>query len=450
MNAEPEEMPGLLTPFLDRVLSYLSRSELVHVALTCRTWAAAALPLVWSSFKFVRERDFERVFAIITRHNTTHPYGTYIKRLDLTHAEREFLVSPNIIFLVTSHCPNIESITITFLHTRPVAPPQPIHNQHQNINNATNANNPRPALPPMRRPGAAHPLPGPNRPPPMVRHSPSLPLAHFAHNCQRLRFIRLIAYSPRSDDSVYEMAKYLRSSSLQTVIFSGCATLQSSTLCKLAITNPQLRQIEITGNTPVNDASVSTIADRCGANLELLSIGNARNLTDMSLRYIARRCRKIRQICMVDNPDELSETALSDIVRRCSTLQVFSLSNARALGVDFFETLTLRVNRELETIRQTGADPVSGLQCVCLGGIRRDVIDSPAVHDLIELSATAMDQHNNARFDDDQDKDDEDDDDDNGDIFPEHNLAHMMGNLAFMPNTRVVRGNTIWWRRRRP
>ncbi|KAG0179729.1 hypothetical protein DFQ28_004545 [Apophysomyces sp. BC1034] len=414
---------------MDRVLSYLNRSELVHVALTCKTWSAVALSLLWSSFTFVREREFERVFAIMARHNTSHPYGSFVKYLDLTHADREFLVGPNIILLVTSLCPNIESITITFSHTRTVAPPTPLM-LHNN----------RPVLPPIRRPGTSNPLPPATNRPPSARYNQSLPLAHFAHNCRNLRSIRLISYSPRSDDSVYEMAKYLRSGSLQKVVFSGCATLQSSTLCKLAITNPQLRHIEIMGNTAVSDNSVATIADRCGNSLEHLSIGNAHNLTDMSLRYIARRCRNIRQICMFNNPDELSEIAFSDIVRCCTTLQILSLSNARALGETFFEAVTERIENELNNINNQIADPSSGLQSICLGGVRRDIIHSPAVAKLINLSEAEADQQNSNTTG-------WDDDDDDDHPPSETNLSRMMENRAVMPRIATIRGSSIWWQR---
>ncbi|KAL0095693.1 hypothetical protein F4703DRAFT_1826196 [Phycomyces blakesleeanus] len=477
---------------LHRIFSHLSRSDKLQVALVCTHWSRPALELLWSSFTFVREREFERVFAIIARHNTLRPYATYVRSLQLTHADREFQVSPNIILLITSLCSNLESIAISFHHIRPSAPvafPAP------NLPNTAI----RPILPPILRPHHDHrpqqrpplPLPHPHphiphqspspSPPPQLllqqqqqqqqqqkqqqqlsassasRHSHSLPLAHFAHNCPKLRSIRLVSYSPKTDDSVYEMAKYLKSGTLETVVFSGCTTLQSSTLCKLAITNPQLRHIEIAGATPVSDSALATIADRCGATLEHLSIGNAHHISDKSMRYVARRCRALKQFCLFDNPDSerLSEECLVDVIKTCRSLEVVSISNARALGALFFDTVIARVEHELASIDHKnktlvgggGCGGGGGLQRLCLGNVKRDIIQSPAVYKLIKMSATEAKQHNDDSEDDD---DGEDDDDENAELSNQSASSIMNSPAAFMPKMTVIRGSSIWWQRRRP
>ncbi|KAI8139026.1 hypothetical protein BJV82DRAFT_582460 [Fennellomyces sp. T-0311] len=374
---------------LKRIFSHLSRSDCVHAALACRAWSTPALEWVWANFKFVRERDFERVFAIITRRGGARPYGLYVKSLELVHADRDFILSPNILLLVTTACPNLESISITFNNTRPVAPPVIMQN--------------RPVLPPIKRPGDVQPphpphpihsphhlLPRPNnnstttnnhssqqQPPSQQhrQHNHSLPLAHLAHNCRRLRSIKLTSYSPKTDDSVYEMAKYMKSGTLQSIAFTGCSTLQGSTLCKLALTNPQLKHIEIMGNTPVSDSSLATLAEHCAANLESLSIGNAHHLTDVSVRHVAKRCRNLKQLILFNNPDgnKLREETIMDIVRNCSHLRVLSLSNARVLAQPFFELVVKRVERELVVIERKEALSYVGLQRLCLGGVRRDI-----------------------------------------------------------------------------
>ncbi|KAL0097102.1 hypothetical protein J3Q64DRAFT_1817445 [Phycomyces blakesleeanus] len=428
---------------LHRIFSHLSRSDKLQVALVCTHWSRPALELLWSSFTFVREREFERVFAIIARHNTLRPYATYVRSLQLTHADREFQVSPNIILLITSLCSNLESIAISFHHIRPSAPvafPAP------NLPNTAI----RPILPPILRPHHDHPSSA-------SRHSHSLPLAHFAHNCPKLRSIRLVSYSPKTDDSVYEMAKYLKSGTLETVVFSGCTTLQSSTLCKLAITNPQLRHIEIAGATPVSDSALATIADRCGATLEHLSIGNAHHISDKSMRYVARRCRALKQFCLFDNPDSerLSEECLVDVIKTCRSLEVVSISNARALGALFFDTVIARVEHELASIDHKnktlvgggGCGGGGGLQRLCLGNVKRDIIQSPAVYKLIKMSATEAKQHNDDSEDDD---DGEDDDDENAELSNQSASSIMNSPAAFMPKMTVIRGSSIWWQRRRP
>ncbi|KAI7857476.1 hypothetical protein BDC45DRAFT_501241 [Circinella umbellata] len=521
-----------LTPScLKRIFSNLSRSDLVRVALTCRAWSTPALERIWSSFKFVREREFERVFAIITRRSASHRYGLFVKTLELVHADRDFYVNPNIILLVTSACPNLESISITFHNTRPVAPP--VAMQH------------RPVLPPIKRSGditpnhqppqqqqnrqhhhlphnishQQHPLqqqlhnnnvPRPNHSPPIQQqqqivnnnnnnnnnsssnnhssshshhrqHNHSLPLAHFAHNCRKLRHIRLTSYSPKTDDSVYEMAKYLKSGTLESIVFTGCTTLQSSTLCKLALTNPQIRHIEIMGNTPVSDSSLATIAEHCGARLESISIGNAHHLTDLSIRHVAKRCKNLKQLILFSNPDgnKLHEETLIEVLRQCTQLRVMNLSNARVLSNQFFEFAAARVERELKAIGQSGNDTnnnnninnnnnskyhhnhqqqehkhhgsspslSSGLQRLCLGGVRREVIHGPGMAHLIRLSASKNDTD-----DDDEDEDDDDDDKGHDRLLPtsDNNLSHIMGSAAHMPKSTVIRGSSIWWQRRRP
>lgn len=472
---------------LERIFGYLSsRSDLVHAALVCRAWTTPALKLIWANFRFVRERDFERVFSIMARQNVSRPYGTYVKALDLVHADREFLVSPNVILLVTALCPNLESISITIHHTRPVAPPvvPPI------LQN-------RPVLPPIRRPGDAQPVrpqppAAPNhqlhnnhhanniRSPPQPQpinnnnhqhpphqqqqqhpHPPqqqqqqrqynhSLPLAHFAHNCRKLKTIRLTSYTPKTDDSVYEMAKYMQSGTLESIMLTGCGTLQSSTLVKLAITNPQLRHIEIMGNTPVSDSSLRALAERCGPHLESISIGNAYNLTDKSIAAVAKYCRNLKLLKLFNNADgnRLSEATLLDLLERCIHLRLISLSNARILGESFFAIAAQRVEHQLGVIeKQHGMSTHSGLQSMCLGGVKRQIIDGPSLAHLIDMSASKNDN---------LDDDDDDDDDNNNGINgngttitspTEHTLAPTP---THVPKTTVIRGNTVWWQRRRP
>ncbi|KAI8374759.1 uncharacterized protein BYT42DRAFT_577565 [Radiomyces spectabilis] len=448
-----KSMATLPTWFLINIFKHLSRSELVRAALVCKAWSTPALELVWASFKFVREREFERIFAIMTRHTASRPYGSYVKSIDLTHADREFYMSPNIILLVTSICSNLESISITFHHTRPVAPPVPppiMQNHHRPVlppikrlgdTTSPPSRSPSQQIPPLPRHALQPPVStSPSSPsvPAASRYNHSLPLAHFAYNCPKLRSIRLVSYSPKSDDSVYEMAKYMRSGALDTVIFTGCATLQGSTLCKLVMTNPQLRHIEIMGNTPVSDSSLATIADRCGSNLERLSIGNASQLSDKSMRYVAKRCSNLRQIVIFNNPDgdQMTEYILTEIIASCTKLQSISLSNARSLGDTFFRTVVRRVEEELVTIEHGKMDPQSGLQRLCFGGIRREVIQSPNVVRLIKMSASESGEVS-------------DDQQENWDWQAPSSENGISSNPAYMPKVTVIRGSSIWWQRRR-
>ncbi|CAO3645737.1 unnamed protein product [Mucor hiemalis] len=362
-------------------------------------------------------------------------------------------------------CPNLESISITFHHTRPVAPPQVA---------AVHGGNGRPQpprLPPplLARQHNINPLPQqqaqlhtnplaqqhqhqqqqqqqqqPQLPPQLPpQPSPNLPLAHFAHNCPKLKSIRLISYKPKTDDSVYEMAKYLTSGKLEFIQLTDCSTIQSSTLCKLAMTNPQLKSVEIMGSTPISDSSLATIADRCGNHLEYLSIGNAHQLTDKSIRYIPARCNKIKQICIFNNNIErISENTLTLIITHCPNLQVLSLSDSRGLGSMFFEAVVRRVNNEIMKIGEQRINPTEGLQLLCLGGVRRDMVQSRFTQELIEHSASKHDQAL-------QQEGENDDDDDCMDMSDQ--ITHLIKNRStkFMPKSIVIRGNTIWWKRRR-
>ncbi|KAI8969310.1 hypothetical protein BDF20DRAFT_894396 [Mycotypha africana] len=252
------------------------------------------------------------------------------------------------------------------------------------------------------------------------------------------------------------MAKYLTSGSLESITFNNCSTIQSSTLCKLAITNPQLKRIEIMGNTPVSDSSLATLVDRCGATLEYLSIGNAHQLTDKSVRFIAARCRKIRQICIFNNNTEhVSEDTLTAIITHCPTLQTISLSDSRCLGSTFFNSVVQRINIEMANISRHRATIGSGLQRLCLGGVKRDMIQSRYVRELIDKSASKND------FLEDQEEDEDEDNDDSksmtttpadavvGEVNIQH-LSHLMSEATkFKPKQTVIRGSTVWWQRSR-
>lgn len=406
-----------VVPCLDHVFLFLNRGDLTRTILVCRSWQIPSAKKLWSSFKFTRDREFERIFNILSRHDTLFPYGTFVTALDIVHSERDFIVSANIIFLISTVCPNLESISITFDNTRPVAPPIP------------HPAKPRPPLPPIARPDEVK----------KPRYSHSLPLAHFAHNCPNIKAIRLVSYSPKTDDSVYEMAKFMKAGALERITLSGCITIQSSTLCKLAIVSPRLRFVEIMGNTPVSDSSLATLADRCGASFEHLSIGNAYQITDKSLRYVALRCKKIKQICMFNNnpsPEHFSEDALTAIVTHCPTLEIINLSDARSLGPLFFNAVVQRVSNEMTTINQRKRPYEFGLKRICLGNVRRDVIHSSPIQKLIDMSASKHDKHTS-----------EEDEEDAG-MDTETSLTHIMTNLKFMPKATIIRGNTIWWQRR--
>jgi Ran GTPase-activating protein (RanGAP) involved in mRNA processing and transport len=202
------------------------------------------------------------------------------------------------------------------------------------------------------------------------------------------------------------MAKYMTSHNLKNLTLINCHTIQSSTLCKIAITNPQLENIELSGNTPVTDSSFATIIDRCGAYLEYLTISNSIQLTDKSIRFIASRCKKIKQICLFNNTERISEDTLTAIITHCPTLEMISLSDSKCLGSLFFNSVVQRVNIEIASIIQHQLHVNSGLQKLCLGGVQRDMIHSKYMKELIDKSAPHLDV-----------------------------------------NSPIIRGNTIWWQR---
>ncbi|CAO3668185.1 unnamed protein product [Rhizopus stolonifer] len=419
-------------PCLERILSFLNQSELAKTSLVCKNWHTASSMSLWSKFKFTREREFERIFNVLSRRNTTIQYGSFITSLELIHSDREFHVNSNTIYLITSLCPNLLSIHIKFHITRPVAPPIPNHLAKKSPTPRL-----RPPLPFSHLP-ADQPS-SPVAPPPKYTHT--LPLAHFAYNCLKLKSIQLDSYSPKTDDSVYEMAKYMTSGTLESLQINNCSSIQSSTLCKLAITNPQLRYIEITGHTPVTDSSIATIADRCGKSLEYLSIGNGYQLTDKSMHYIASRCKQIRHLCIFNNhAEKISENTLTAIMTHCLTLQSLSLSDSRGLDSQFFKSVVQRVYVEIENIKQHRTEIGSGLQRLCLGGVQREVIRSTCIQQLIDTSASKHDV---------QQANDEFLADDFIPITTTTTNYNIQQQSTFFPKNTIIRGNTIWWQRRR-
>lgn len=245
------------------------------------------------------------------------------------------------------------------------------------------------------------------------------------------------------------MAKYMVSGALESIMFTGCATLRGSTLTKLALTNPQLRHIEIMGNTPISDASLATLADNCGPNLESLAIGNAYHLTNVSISRVAKRCKNLRKFVMINNPDgeQLSESTLVDLLVQCSQLRLFNLSNARNLTEKFFSSLIERIKTDISHIDHGSAPPNSGLQRVCLGGVHRGILQSPYIKELVDLSAGSRSNSNL--------EDDEDSEEQVGErhrsLFPlaDDPSSNLLGNITYMPKTTIIRGSSIWWQRKR-
>ncbi|GAA5807535.1 hypothetical protein MFLAVUS_000898 [Mucor flavus] len=172
------------------------------------------------------------------------------------------------------------------------------------------------------------------------------------------------------------------------------------------------------GTTPISDSSLATIADRCGQSLEYLSIGNACQLTDKSIRYIPARY------------------TLTSIVHHCTRLQMISISDSRTLGSVFFDVVVQRVNNEIEKINTNQADGTSGLQTLCLGGVKREIITSKYVKYLADCSASKHDIDQNEQ-------------EQEQDLDMSDQLTHLNKTSKFTPKSTVIRGNTIWWQRRR-
>lgn len=457
---------NIVTLPLDRIFSHLERPDLLKTTLVSKQWHVASSKKLWSKFKFLREKDFERIFHVLSKSTA---YGHYITSIELIHSEKDFYLNSNHVFLITLLCPNLTHISITFHHTRSVAPPNHINNRRlpppllprqQHL--------PRPPLPPGAPPPPlqqVHQLqqqpflpPPPQQqmrppltpsssaaaPPPVVpptapaapRHTQSLPLAHFAHNCLKLKSIRLDSYSPKTDDSVYEMAKYMTSHSLESITLTNCSTIQSSTLCKLAMTNPQLKSVEVMGTTPISDRSLATLIDQCGGNLQYLSIGNACQLTDKSMRYISTHCKQLYQICIFNNDREkITEDTLTAMVLQCRQLRMMSISDSRSLGPAFLAAVVQRVNNEMEKINRRQVTQDFGLQTLCLGAVNRQLITSSYMNALIDSSASKHDPQDEANLKYDSPISDQ--------------LTHLINTTKFMPKSTVIRGNTIWWQRRR-
>lgn len=461
---------------IQHIFSFLNRTDLLKTLLVCKSWHLASVSRLWSHFKFVREREFERIFSILSKHQQQKSfrsslasggggYGNYITSLELVHSERDFCINSNHVFLITLLCPNLLSISITFHHTRPVAPPgKPLQGQGNGLVLGSGGGSGKLPPPLMARQQhlqqvqqhhlqqqqqqqaqhqQAQHQQAQQQSKQQQRHTAfttSLPLAHFAHNCPKLKSIRLVSYSPKTDDSVYEMAKYLTSGSLESIQFTNCLTIQSSTLCKLAITNPQLKSIEIIGNTPISDSSLATLVDRC-LDLEYLSIGNAHNLTDKSMRYIAARCKKLKRMCLFNNNVErITQDTLTLIIQHCPNLQMMSLSDSRALGAAFFESVVQRVNHEITKIYNKQAKVGSGLQTLCLGGVKRDMISSKYIQELIDKSASKHDLKGR------KEEEEEEEEEEQEDL---QQMSSLGSSSKFMPKSTIIRGNTIWWQRQR-
>jgi len=240
------------------------------------------------------------------------------------------------------------------------------------------------------------------------------------------------------------MAKYLTHGTLRNVLFIGCTTLQGSTLRKLAKTNPQLQHIEILGNTPISDSTAVTLAEECRVHLQHLVIANSYHLTDKAFLNLARYCPNLYHLSLYNtnsDAESLTENSIIQIIKSCTALRVLNVSNARWLGESFFEQVLIRVRQQLQQMESSKSEPNCsyGLQQVCLGNVRREVLRSPTLQALIELSSYT-------------DKFETGDDEEY--IEPQSsNSVNFMSPETLPPNARkmnVVRGNSIWWYRRRP
>jgi hypothetical protein len=413
---------------LRRIFETLPPEDLVKCSMTCRHWAVPALKTIWQRLKFVRSRDFDRIFGIIARKNTIFPYGSFVRSIEIVHSDRELAISAQMILLIVSLCNDLEAISLTFKDVR--AGPK-----------MENSTPPKKALPP----------------PQMISHrvqtktvtiadthTQPLPLAHIGHNCPSIHTLRLDSYAPKNDDTIYEMAKYLTHGTLRNVRFTGCTTLQGSTLRKLAKTNPQLRHIEILGNTPISDSTTVTLAEECQIHLQHLVIGNSYHLTDRAFLNLAHYCPNLYHLSLYNtnsDAESLTENSIIQIVKQCSVLRVLNVSNARWLGESFFEQVLIRVRQQLQELETPNCKLTGsyGLQQICLGDIRREVLKFRSLQALIELSS--------------YEDEFETSDDEDYNTLESSSAAPFITPERIPPNARkmnVIRGNSIWWYRRRP
>ncbi|KAH8553806.1 hypothetical protein BGW37DRAFT_518741 [Umbelopsis sp. PMI_123] len=415
---------------LRRIFEHVTTEEIIKCAQTCRHWATPALKIIWQHLKFIRGRDFDRIFAIIARKNTIFPYGSFVKSIEIIHAERELTISSQMILLVVSLCHGLEAISLNFSNVR--AGPKM----------EQSSTPPKKALPPPQM--IQHRVPTKTVATGDTHTSP-LPLAHIGHNCPYIHTLRLDSYVPKNDDSIYEMAKYLNHGTLRNVRFSGCTTLQGSTIRKLAKTNPQMRHIEILGNTSITDSTTVTLAEECQLHLQHLVIGNAYHLTDKSFLHLAHYCPNLRHLSLYNtNPDaeSLTENSIIQVIKKCSALVVLNISNARWLGDHFFEEVLNLVKQQLRVLESPNSKSSAsyGLQQVCLGNVPREGLRSPSLQKLIELSSFSDDFESS-------------DDDDYNTAYDSSSQITFMSSETLPPNGRkmnVVRGSSIWWYRRRP
>ncbi|KAI8584441.1 hypothetical protein K450DRAFT_216434 [Umbelopsis ramanniana AG] len=426
-----QPMSNNLPPsILRRIFEHVSTEEIIKCAQTCRHWAIPALKIIWQHLKFIRTRDFDRTFAIIARKNTIFPYGTFVKSIEIIHAERELSISSQMMLLVVSLCHDLEAISLNFSNVR--AGPKM----------EQSSTPPKKALPPPQM--IQHRVPT-KTVTTADTHTQPLPLAHIGHNCPSIHTLRLDSYVPKNDDSIYEMAKYLNHGTLRNIRFTGCTTLQGSTLRKLAKMNPQMRHIEILGNTPITDSTTVTLAEECRLNLQHLVIGNAYHLTDKAFLNLAHYCSNLHHLSLYNtnsDAESLSENGLIQIVKKCSSLSVLNISNARWLGEAFFEEVLIRVKRQLQEVEEPNSKLTAsyGLHQICLGNVRREILRSPTLQKLIELSSYSDDFETS-------------DDDEYSTAFEAPVQVPFMSNEALPPNARkmnVVRGSSIWWYRRQP
>lgn len=370
---------------------------------------------------------------ILTKRTASHEYNTFVRKLELMHSERELFVMPQALLLISITCVNLEEISITFASPRrvPAAPPPTPDRPHLpgHIH-----------LPPAAAAAVAAAAAALPHPPSFhSTHTHALPLSHLAHNCPRLHTIHLMSYSPKNDDTLYDLAKHLTPGTLRSLTLSSCATLQGSTVRRFVKSQPSLRCLELLGrDTALTDTSIAAIVESCGPSLEILSVGNAHHLTDASISLIPGACANLRELCLIDNhPEHVSEATLAGIVAGCARLEVLSVSNARVVGEQFLGVVVERVEEEVG--REAKGEWGGGyLRRLCLGSVRREIPRLPAMGRLIELGG-GVDPS-------DEEDEGEEDEEEWGDERRTEGARSVGMRLR---KANVVTGNSVWWQRRR-
>ncbi|KAF9821257.1 hypothetical protein IEO21_00865 [Rhodonia placenta] len=237
---EPPRSPASHLPpeILIHILKHLHLPrDVYHALLVSRTWCQCSVELLWHRPNFSRLSTLLKVMRVLSRHDQTFPYASFIRRLNFLSLGGEL---SDAVFSRLAQCVRLERLTLI------------------NCNAVSDD-------------GLTRVLP----------------------YCPNLVALDLTGVTEVTDTSIVALASSTKK--LQGINLGGCKKLTDASVLALAANCPYLRRVKLGNVELITDEAVTALAKSCPLLLEI-DLNNCKLITDTSIREVWTHSTQMREM----------------------------------------------------------------------------------------------------------------------------------------------------------